>query len=218
MQLNNPKSNTSNLIKQSESAKKKARRRLIGSIFMLLTALIILLNVTTKVKPIPVDPKVIEISNNASAAIKASEPGKQIASAVKPEDNQAVAANDDALAGGFKGGVLSREEKTNASQVGSTTPVTPNPLIITMNIGNKPSPEDILNGNATTPVTIYYVQVAVSQNKQALQTIQTNLANNGIKTFIQNGKNNVFRLRIGPFKSRDNANEKLTQVHNSLNQ
>ncbi|MCE3268906.1 MAG: hypothetical protein K0R49_1158, partial [Burkholderiales bacterium] len=57
MQINNPKNNTSNLIKQTESAKKKARRRLIGSIFLLFTALIILLNVTKKVKPIPVNPK-----------------------------------------------------------------------------------------------------------------------------------------------------------------
>jgi cell division septation protein DedD len=222
MQLNNPKNNTSNLIKQSESAKKKARRRLIGSIFMLFTALIILLNVTTKVKPIPVSPKVIEIAN-ASAPTNASTPVKQstVVSSAPINTSAPVIANinsSEPVDNGYKAGVLARD-KTNSSQTTSTAPVSASPIIITMNIGKKPTPEDILNGNTTvTPETIYYIQIAASQNKPGLQAIQTNLANNGIKTFIQNGKNNMFRLRIGPFRNKDDANSKLAEIQSSLNQ
>src|SRR6185437_3902908 len=173
MQLNNPKSNTSNLIKQSELAKKKARRRLIGSIFLLFTALIILLNVTAKVKPIPVTPKVIEIGN-ASAAIKASAPTKQLPNASAPIINASAPINasspvnaaltnpqdNESGGNGFRAGVLNRGDGTT-NQTTSTEAVSPKPIIITMNIGHKPTPEDILNGNTDSKSeTIYYIQIA----------------------------------------------------------
>jgi cell division septation protein DedD len=224
MQLNNPKNNTSNLIKQNEYAKKKARRRLVGSVFMLLSALIILLNVTTKVKPIPVNPKVIEISNNTSAPIKAvASAPEQITTASAPVNasEPLVADNTNASAAvgnGFRAGVVNRGEKTNASAT-SQAVITAAPFIVTMNLGSKPSPEDILNGNTSgSQETIYYIQIASGQNKAALQSIQTSLANSSIKSFIQNGKNGIFRLRVGPFKNKDDVNNKLTQIKNSLNQ
>lgn len=235
MQLNNPKNNTSNLIKQSELAKKKARRRLIGSIFLLFTALIILLNVTAKVKPIPVTPKVIEIGN-ASAAIKASAPTKQLPNASAPitdasapiNASSPVAANsaitspgeNESPGSGFRAGVINRGDGTTSQ----TTPteavtVTPKPLIITMNIGHKPTPEDILNGNVDSKSeTIYYIQIAASPNKSGLETIQHNLADKGIKSFVQNAKNNTYRLRAGPFRNKNDANDKLAQIQTNLNQ
>lgn len=59
----------SNLIKLSESTRKKAIRKVIGSIFLLLLALVMLLNVTTRMKPVLVNPSVIEIKNNSSQVL-----------------------------------------------------------------------------------------------------------------------------------------------------
>jgi hypothetical protein len=231
MQLNNPKNSTSNLIKQSELAKKKARRRLIGSIFMLLTALIILLNVTAKVKPIPVNPKVIEISNNTSAPAKNISPTKPVdfvnapvANASAPVNasglaatNVAATGNNESAGTGFKAGVVGTNNATNAGAESATIVI--KPIIITMNIDHKPSPEDILNGNlSSTSETIYYVQIATSGNKPELQKIQTSLSDSGIKSFVQNGKNNTYRLRAGAFKNKPEATDKLAQIKKSLNQ
>lgn len=67
--------NPSNIIKATEEAKRKSRHRLIGSIALLFVALIALLNVTAKVKPIAINPNVVEIKNSAaSAPIAASSP------------------------------------------------------------------------------------------------------------------------------------------------
>ncbi|MCC2645312.1 MAG: hypothetical protein K0R94_1090, partial [Burkholderiales bacterium] len=189
MQINNPKNNTSNLIKQTESAKKKARRRLIGSIFLLFTALIILLNVTKKVKPIPVNPKVIEINSNASSVVKASGPIKQsgpVASApitASSPVTTSVINTEESQGNGFRAGVINRDDNTNKAE--ADTSVTIKPIIITMNIGRKLSPEEILNGVTTsTSEIIYYIQIAASPNKSGLQTIQKNMDNNGIQVFI----------------------------------
>ena len=60
--------NKSNIIKVTEEAKRKSRQRLIGSIILLFIALIILLNVTAKVKPIPINPDIVEIKNSTASA------------------------------------------------------------------------------------------------------------------------------------------------------
>ncbi len=183
MQLNNPKTNTSNLIKQTEQAKKKARRKLIGSIFMLFTALIILLNVTTKEKPIPINPKIIEISSNAQnpARTNASAPHAELAasgaiaasSPIKSTPALATISTASAPQGvGFRGGVLSRDNKKTAPSATLTplTDVTPppanetitaSPKIISLTTGSKPTPEDILNGNTgSSQSTIYFVKAS----------------------------------------------------------
>ncbi len=88
-----------------------------------------------------------------------------------------------------------------------------------MNIGHKPSPEDILNGNVDSKSeTIYYIQIAASPNKPGLETIQNQMAGKGIKSFVQNAKNNPYRLRAGPFRNKNDANDKLAQIQTSLNQ
>lgn len=92
--------NPSNIIKATEEAKRKSRHRLIGSIALLFVALIALLNVTAKVKPIAINPNVVEIKNSAAsaplaasspiaasapvAAVNASAPVKAIESAANP--------------------------------------------------------------------------------------------------------------------------------------
>jgi hypothetical protein len=82
MQHNFQPKNKSHLIRVTEEAKRKSRHRLMGSIFLLLVALVVLLNVTSKVKPIPLKPQNIEIKNtnqqvsNAIHALQESLPVK----------------------------------------------------------------------------------------------------------------------------------------------
>lgn len=77
--------NPSNIIKATEEAKRKSRHRLIGSIALLFVALIALLNVTAKVKPIAINPNVVEIKNSAaSAPLIASAPIATSATASAP--------------------------------------------------------------------------------------------------------------------------------------
>lgn len=86
--------NPSNIIKATEEAKRKSRHRLIGSIALLFVALIALLNVTAKVKPIAINPNVVEIKNSAaSAPIAASAPVATIASAPVKAIESTTAAN-----------------------------------------------------------------------------------------------------------------------------
>lgn len=57
-------------IKIKQDALRKSRQRLLGSVVLLLIALALLLNVTSKVKPIPINPDVVEIKDkNASAPV-----------------------------------------------------------------------------------------------------------------------------------------------------
>lgn len=64
--------NPSNIIKATEEAKRKSRHRLIGSIVLLFFALIVLLNVTAKVKPIAINPNVVEIKNTQESNLAAN--------------------------------------------------------------------------------------------------------------------------------------------------
>ncbi len=51
----------SSLIRLNNLANKKARRRLVGSIFLLVIALLVLFQVTSKIKPVQIKPESIEI-------------------------------------------------------------------------------------------------------------------------------------------------------------
>lgn len=61
MQNKDPKSS---LIRLNNLANKKARRRLVGSIFLLVIALLVLLQVTSKIKPIQIKPESIEVKTS----------------------------------------------------------------------------------------------------------------------------------------------------------
>lgn len=140
--------NKSNIIKITEDAKRKSRHRLIGSIVLLFFALIVLLNVTAKVKPIPINPDVVEIKNdasatlatnashNASAPLIASNASAPVASsgviaAIKPAEStlntKTIASSTTSNSGnGFKAGVVNTENKHSLPLQGtiSQTPQT----------------------------------------------------------------------------------------------
>ena len=56
------------LIRLNHLANKRARRRLVGSIFLLVIALLVLLHVSSKIKPVQIKPESIEIKTNKNAS------------------------------------------------------------------------------------------------------------------------------------------------------
>lgn len=163
--------NKSNIIKITEEAKRKSRQRLIGSIILLGIALFVLLNVTAKVKPITINPDVVEIKNKAASAINAttlmvknnaSAPSINNESKIAvPAESQnqitTIAASAPAMAKssasqtGFKAGVVNKN--TNQATTVITTP-TEQSVKVTSSLPVKKAkpkpkpanPEDILNG------------------------------------------------------------------------
>jgi DedD protein len=232
----------SNLIKSSTAAGKKARRRLIGSIFMLLVALIILLNVTAKTKPIPVSPKVIEIKRNASyiaaaahknasatSALSASAPvnNKQISSEVAVGSAPNSQANASHVINGSSVAasapiklVTGQANVTESNNQAESTPATPKlditPKLITETTKSSLSPEDILNGKTnSTPSTTYFIQLIAVKDKKNITDIKTTLTTKGVKSFIQPIKTDngiIYRLRVGPFKNKFLADKRLAEI------
>lgn len=251
MQPNFNPRKTSSLIRQTEAAKKKAHRRLIGSIFMLLIALIVLLNVTARVKPIAVTPKIISINGNtqnnaASAPIHAKIASTAVASvninnasstitAFKPTNSVKVTSSGTTATStpesnaGFKAQIINNQTihnkitPTQEAVVSESVPQLPHfkAQVITETTTNKPSPEDILNGDITTQTTKrYYVQIFASKERAKLVKIQEALSKRNIKTIIQSiqtPNGTIYRLRTGPFNTTTLANNQLNKINNINN-
>ena len=194
--------NKSSIIKITEDAKRKSRQRLIGSIVLLFFALVVLLNVTAKVKPILINPEVIEIKNSSGPTLTL----KNSRAASQP-----VIAVASAPITAFKAVV-------------SSMPKAAKPLLPHVKAKIKAiDPADILNGTDTDlNIDIEVPQVAnhsylqfgaLSSTAKASQ-LQQLLASNGIKasvTPIATANGTLYRLRAGPFSHSD-AENKLAQM------
>lgn len=239
MQAQTQNKYTSGLIKNNESARRKAKRRLIGSILMLLIALIVLLNVTAKLKPIPINPTVIQIekdtkinaSNILATTSKVNASGaynavmdKSSASTTKVVASAEVKAiaipgttinadNDES-----KATIITDKSKKDASENVIDAPTKPKhlpkftPKIVSIKFTPKPTPDEILNGNIPKSRDDYYIQLVTNHNKTKIIDIQQQFARAQIKTSIESLKDGGYRLRIGPFKSQNTANKRLTQI------
>lgn len=112
---------SSNLIQMNIAQKKKSRHRVIGSIVLLFIALVVLLNVTSNVKPISINPQVVEVKVTSSAPvpnIKANSSAtiaKSSSSGTISSDPIAVIANNNSSqpSNGFRAGVVSKTTKSN---------------------------------------------------------------------------------------------------------
>ena len=228
MQQNFSHKNKSQLIKTSIDAKKKAKRRLIGSITMLLIALVFLLSVTSRVKPIPITPQIIKFNNTNS---------KNNATNMQKATNKPI-TNDDTGAIHDNKPIRIQVNNIHSSQAISDTfapsdtkkigdKVEPEeykvfikPRIVSKTITPKLSPEDILNGkNSLKSNAVYYIIIANSSSKEALQDLQQNFLEQHIKTIVQeiqtpNGI--VFRLRSDSFNTKDDAVSSLSKIHNVI--
>ena len=118
---------SSTQIQKTIDDRRKSRRRVLGSIVLLCIALAALLNVTAHVKPIPINPEVVEIKDaNASAAVanlKTNASGTPLVTASAPLILVAESAKI-ALAhistpiaessSGFKAGIVANEKKNSS--------------------------------------------------------------------------------------------------------
>ena len=230
MQTNFPDKNKSHLIKLTENKKAKARRRLIGSVFLLIIALIVLLKVTSRVTPIGQVKKPLNIEiKNTSPVIAPPIDASQVVSA---STNIASAPSKEILSTPIA------ESITPSSPVNDSSPSTSNQTVRVLNTDTKNtdaqtlkpriitdspkptlSPEDILNGQSTPSAKPrFYVQLIASSDKNKLIQMQDNFANKGIKTFIQSvdtPKGTIYRLRVGPFSNQTDAGRMLKNINSS---
>ena len=231
MQTNFSDKNKSHLIKLTENKKTKARRRLIGSIFLLILALIILVKVTSRVTPID------QVKKSLSVEIKNTNPvaSKPMASQVVTASSPIIAApapskeiSSTPVAVPIKASspvVASSPSKANPpvkilnTDTKNTAPQTLKPRIVTDTPKTTLSPEDILNGQSkSSSKPRYYVQLIASSDKNKLIQMQDTFANEGIKTIIQSvdtPKGTVYRLRAGPFSNQNDAERMLKNINSS---
>lgn len=121
---------TSALIQQNEEQKRKSRQKLLGSIMLLFIALLVLLYATANVKPIAINPQVVEVKDTtASKSIAASESsnaatagGISVADTSLESANPAVLLSDNhapvdtesnSSNNNFKAGVVNSTAKNN---------------------------------------------------------------------------------------------------------
>lgn len=133
---------SSTQIQKTIDDRRKSRRRVLGSIVLLCIALSALLNVTAHVKPIPINPEVVEIKDaNASAAVanlKTNASGTALATASAPlslnaESTKTTPTLAPALVStpstesntGFKAGIVTNEKKNSSSIAVATKPIAP---------------------------------------------------------------------------------------------
>ncbi len=218
--------NNSRILRDTESAQKKSRRKLMGSIVLLLLALFFLLHITSKVKPIPIDPQKIEIQtieNNKVVIQKisnnmAAQPIKNVASGnVIQNTTELNAVNKQKTLNRI---VNSPSNDTKVQSNNSTEQINNiikfHPKLVIEKSPNKLTPQQILNGMTEYPLR-YYVQLLASTNQNYLIKPQEELSKQNIKTFIQQIKTadgiTIYRLRIGPFSNKEDANTQINNLH-----
>lgn len=115
--------NKNNPIQRNQDQKRKSRHKLIGSIVLLFTALLALLNVTSNVKSIPINPQVVEVrsTNESSPSTQVNpnailaESNSQPLSSSSPVASTTGISNivaSQPVSSGFKAGVIAKTTKT----------------------------------------------------------------------------------------------------------
>ncbi|MCX8513991.1 MAG: hypothetical protein RL017_153 [Pseudomonadota bacterium] len=211
MQQNFKEKNTSHLIRLTDAQKKKAKRRLIGSIFLLLVALIILLDVTAKVNPNKNSVKVLDVAikNTASTVtpkLIASSTASISSSAplVKTENTNSSVAAASTPAITAKQTNKAMVKVANQPITAKTNQLNLNPIIIREDDAN--NPKSILNAESGN--VKYFVQLIASKDYKKIKQLQDSVARQGILFEVDPvEKNNItiYRLRAGPFSSQGEA-------------
>jgi len=210
----NPK-NKSQVLRLTEQAKRKSRHRLMGSIFLLLVAILVLLNVSSKVKPVPITPEKIDIQSTSIAKTDIHTTASAVASVAKATTASAVIANNkisasapSVVAASQVVTAVAESRITNnpattannapsvvatdtAQPAAATTKVATNfnarIVVEKAKTAHKPTPEEILNGAEYhhSETSKFYVQLITLKDKNKITALQHTLAQKGIKTFIQ---------------------------------
>ena len=232
--------NKKNTLKSSLHMRAKAKRRLIGSIVLLLLALWVLFKVSSNIKSIPINSNIIEVRNTNPTPVPAVQPTPQPTTTTIIKPKTEIAGNNPSNVDNKP--QSSSTEVTNLNKIASNTvasnPVvsktqnkTPDmmmtlkdlkPRITTDEIRSNPSPEDILNGNTENNVNkIYYLQLIGLQDKKQILNLQNLLTQHGYNTSIQTiitPTTKVYRLRMGPYNNQNEANNYLNKIKNVMQQ
>ncbi len=219
------------VIKKSNEEILKAKRRLIGSIVMLLIALIVLLNVTSKVRPLPVKPELVLYKPNANSKIIAS----NINTIAPISTTASIASNSmpNAIPYPIPNDITNDNTNTNlnAPKLNKTSSVVINenienkitsiisklnPVILPLKIKATASAEDILNGQEEYTVTIkYYVLFVNTKDHNFSEEVKTALKSKGVNTILVPYKNSQgvsnFKVRSPLFNTKEAADLYLQQ-------
>ena len=230
--------NSSNVIKATEEAKRKSRHRLIGSIALLFIALVALLNVTSKVKPIAINPNVVEIKQDSKLSASSVIAKTALESGIVDASTPTVAQSEST-----SGVVQVKATRALPLQGDISQPALIEPTETKAPIIEKPKikkiikidPSDILNDTPTANINNVaaavaepaiekikttstkgnsYIQFAALSTPEKAQNLQSILASHGINASvqpIQTQKGTLYRLRAGPF-NRNTAEQQLNKI------
>ena len=207
------------LIRLTDLQKKKARRQLIGSLFLLLIALITLLNVTSRLAHMQKTTKkvVVEVKPTASFPLNIESQQKAIGSS---ESNLSITPIDESKVSNKPTVVV---VESSIRSIANTIPAAKKPAMFNAHLvadvdKTQSHPEDILAGNSHSKhkADKYYIQLIASSDKAKLTKFQRGLASMGIKTVIQDfgtKQKKLYRLRAGPFANKEDANRMLNNIN-----
>lgn len=222
--------NHKSTLKTTVQARTKAKRQLLGSIVLLLCALVILFKISNNIESIPIDSDVIEVKNTNPNAQPTMKPVIQDTTVVA--DNTATNTN---ASGAVAGKAMDSESATVVqvaqqakeqaeSEVTTQTMTLADlkPRITVDEIKSKLSPEDILEGNTEASVVKrYYLQLIGLEDKEQITALKKQLAAHGYTPSIQTivtPTTKVYRLRMGPYDSQSEANSYLTAIKDLMQQ
>lgn len=229
----------SNIIKITEEAKRKSRQRLIGSVVLLFFALVLLLNVTSQIKPVSINPKAVEIagidnSNKINTQVNLT-PNQAESTADNDSINADLSAQQNLMINSADAIAI---ESKSINQAESATNQAVAPIkAIPNDTAAKPNqakakqaidPIALLDGLVEyneTPITTNdsanqaklknrYIQFAALKSSDKAYAIKQQLHEQGINASIAtiNTPNGLlYRLRAGPFPI-DKANDILNEL------
>jgi hypothetical protein len=227
--MQNNKKNQSQLIKNTEELKIKSRRRLIGSIIILLITLVILLKITNQANQPNQNVKITIIKESIDTQIIKSKESNiaitklesvtiapsNLVESNTPQNQELKVKLVESNSSYEKPNQLINEEKPNNLVINKSHIV---PKII-FEIVKDINPEDILN-NIKSEKKIYYVQFIALANKDKIIVEKNNLHKLGIHSNLSQTiiNNKVFyRLRSQAFDSKEKAMEYLNIVKTKIN-
>lgn len=221
---NNMKKTQSQLIKNTEELKIKTRRRLIGSIVLLLIAVFILLKINYKDYNNKNNIAIKVIKNNESnlnsiKLINSNNKNISLESNIKPiesiySQNKIVESIN--LNNNLESSIQKNQVKLNDHKNQHNKHFFKPKIVI--DIANSHNPDDILN-NINLQTKRFYVQFIALDNKEKILLEKKYLQELGIKTILSQVeiKNKIFyRLRSNSFNSKEKVAEYLNNINNKL--
>jgi cell division protein FtsN len=206
------------IVNRQRRDNEKSRRRLFGSVVVLLVTLIILLKVTSNIKPLHISPEVVEIQaknetestiNNTKSEASTTIAQNNESTEPQPEinDNPEAILNDtSAPTNGFKAGVVQRHTSQTTNQQAVVTQTTTNEQnsakVIAASSSNETTTQPVTKPKAVNPVVEAPIVVTPTK-KQKAQNNPENILND------TDGSDDLLSTAINNKKSNNQANNNV---------